>query len=137
MPSPTFTFWDAELSHAFTGLRVASSQGLGLTAVAGRVSKTSGAGVVVMSASPPHQVLVQLPSTKAVQNLQALEWSPQSTEEMLLIAWEDGTIAVLSMSDPERCTMTSNAPSVSPFCCNCSLQAVYEVRASAVELACK
>jgi hypothetical protein len=106
MPSSTggtITFWDAELAHAFTGRYVASSQLLGLIAVAGHASGAGGAAVVILSISPPHQVLIELPSSQATQSIQAFEWSPQSTEEMLLVAWEDGAMAILSMSHPDRC----------------------------------
>jgi hypothetical protein len=116
MPSSnggTITFWDAELAHVFTGRYVASSQRLGLIAAAGHAG---GAAVVILSTSPPHQVLIELPASQATQQIHAFEWSPQSTEEMLLIAWEDGAMAVISMSHPDRCVSATST--LSRVLCN-------------------
>ena len=55
------------------------------------------------------QVLVKLPSHVGASPPVSFEWSPCGVEEMLLVAWRDGNIVVLSMSTPDRYASTRTA----------------------------
>lgn len=62
------------------------------------------------------QVLVKLPSHVSASPPVSLEWSPCGVEEMLLVAWRDGNIVVLSMSTPDRHASTSYSIHELPQC---------------------
>lgn len=91
------------LSCGILPIQIASSAHSGLVAVYG-TAEARACVLIGSIASPASQVLVKLPrhvggSGKPVN----LEWSPSGVEEMLLVAWRDGNIIVLSMSAPNRC----------------------------------
>lgn len=100
------------LSCGISPIQIATSAYSALIAVYGTVGDR--ACVLVASiASPASQVLVKLPrhintSSKPI----SLEWSPAGVEEMLLVAWRDGNITVLSMTSPSRYG----------FCCRATLR---------------
>jgi hypothetical protein len=89
------------LSCGISPLQIATSAQSGLVAVYGTVEDR--ACVLIASvASPTSQVLVKLHRHFGTSKPINFEWSPAGVEEMLLMAWRDGNITVLSMSSPDR-----------------------------------
>lgn len=99
--TPLLHFSDIELSYCFQPKVVACSERLGLVAVYGD-AKERNAVLIAATGQPSRQVLVRLAKEEYNQSINSVSWSPASTEDMLMLAFDSGAVSVLSMSSSER-----------------------------------